>query len=118
MSRSLGGGRIEAVAVAVTVAGAVNMTMTATVSVAVAVLVAARDPHDRAVRGVGVILVVVASEVEIRQDLDAEEPEQARGHRYPAAIATWARPPPSHEHRYYDIVPVPDRSNQTAHRVR
>ena len=99
---------------AVTVA--VNMPVT--VGVAVAMLVPARDPHDRAVRGVGVILVVVAGEVEIRQDLDAEEPEQARGHRYPAAIATSARPPPRHGHGYYDIGPVSDRSNQAAHRVR
>jgi hypothetical protein len=118
MIRSLGGDRVEAVAV--TVALAVNMAVgvAMTVGMAVAMLVAARDPYDRAVRGVGVILVVVAGEVEIRQDLHAEEPEQARGHRYPAAIATWARPPPRHGHRYYDIGPVLDRSNQAAHRVR
>lgn len=55
-----------------------------------------RVVHDRAVRGVAVV-VVVGCEVEVRQDLDAEEPQHARGSRQKAATAASARLPPRHE---------------------
>lgn len=74
--------------------------------VAVAVVVVAVD--DRAVGGVRVVRVV-GREVEVREDLDAEEPEHARRHRYIAAAAALARLPPGHERRWYDATRAPDR---------
>ena len=62
---------------------------------------------DGAVRGVRVV-GAVAREVEVRQQLDADQPEQARHQREAAACAAICATP-GHEPRYYVRAAATDR---------